>query len=138
MEQGRDWSTGRVWRYNHERPNMASVATPLISGWPRQRSASWQLQASAARLELYCFVKKKFLENILIRNIHILYRHVHPKSEARSRDANKARPEWFTHERCFRDLIASIFGNGDGRLTLLQPAVKKGVTVCCRQVVGWQ
>lgn len=42
------------------------------------------------------------------RQIHIFYRHVHVKANARSRDPNKARPEWFSHEACFRNLLDTI------------------------------
>ncbi len=42
------------------------------------------------------------------RNLHIYYRHVHSKAEQRSRDPNKSRPEWFSYEACFRNLLATI------------------------------
>ncbi len=42
------------------------------------------------------------------RKIHILYRHVHVKANARSRDPNKSRPEWFSHEKCFKNLLDTI------------------------------
>lgn len=42
------------------------------------------------------------------RQIHIFYRHVHVKANARSRDPNKARPDWFSHEACFRNLLDTI------------------------------
>lgn len=42
------------------------------------------------------------------RQLHILYRHVHVKANVRSRDPNKARPEWFSHEKCFRNLMDTI------------------------------
>ncbi|MDO9278467.1 MAG: hypothetical protein Q7U05_07885 [Polaromonas sp.] len=42
------------------------------------------------------------------RKLHILYRHVHVKADVRSRDPNKSRPEWFSHEICFRNLIKTI------------------------------
>jgi hypothetical protein len=41
-------------------------------------------------------------------NIHIFYRHVHSKAESVSRDPNKRRPEWFSYESCFRNLLATI------------------------------
>lgn len=41
-------------------------------------------------------------------NINIFYRHVHAKSNSHSRDPNKNRPDWFTHENCFRNLIDTI------------------------------
>lgn len=40
--------------------------------------------------------------------LHIFYRHVHSKAEATSRDPNKRRPEWFSYESCFRNLVATI------------------------------
>ncbi|MFN7835478.1 MAG: hypothetical protein ACK5NY_06795 [Burkholderiaceae bacterium] len=42
------------------------------------------------------------------RTIHLYYRHVHIKADAFSRDPNKARPAWFSHERCFRNLLQTI------------------------------
>lgn len=42
------------------------------------------------------------------RQIHIFYRHVHVKANARSRDPNKARPDWFSHEACFRNLLDTV------------------------------
>lgn len=42
------------------------------------------------------------------RNLHIFYRHVHVKADIRSRDPNKSRPEWFSHEKCFRNLLKTI------------------------------
>lgn len=42
------------------------------------------------------------------RNLHIYYRHVHVKADAHSRDPNKARPAWFSHEKCFRNLVQTI------------------------------
>ena len=40
--------------------------------------------------------------------LHIYYRHVHIKADKTSRDPNKARPEWFSHENCFRNLMKTI------------------------------
>ncbi len=40
--------------------------------------------------------------------INIFYRHVHIKHDARSRDPNKQRPQWFSHEKCFENLIKTI------------------------------
>jgi hypothetical protein len=42
------------------------------------------------------------------RQIHIFYRHVHVKADKTSRDPNKTRPSWFSHEVCFRNLLATI------------------------------
>lgn len=52
--------------------------------------------------------------NPITRNLHIFYRHVHVKSDAHSRDPNKARPDWFTHERCFRNLMQTIQADPQG------------------------
>ncbi len=53
------------------------------------------------------------------RRLHILYRHVHVKADIHSRDPNKARPEWFSHERCFRNLLNTIAADPQGhRVTL--------------------
>lgn len=43
-----------------------------------------------------------------LRRLHIFFRHVHLKHNGRSRDPNKLRPDWFSHERCFENLIESI------------------------------
>ena len=40
--------------------------------------------------------------------VNIFYRHVHIKHDARSRDPYKQRPEWFSHEKCFENLIRSL------------------------------
>ncbi len=42
------------------------------------------------------------------RTLHIYYRHVHIKTDKTSRDPNKARPEWFSHENCFRNLMKTV------------------------------
>lgn len=42
------------------------------------------------------------------RQLTILFRHVHTKSEKTSRDPNKRRPAWFSHEVCFRNLLSTI------------------------------
>lgn len=42
------------------------------------------------------------------RQLVIFYRHVHVKSDKTSRDPNKRRPEWFTHEVCFQNLLSTI------------------------------
>lgn len=42
------------------------------------------------------------------RRLHILYRHVHIKADKTSRDPNKRRPEWFSHERCFANLLRTV------------------------------
>jgi hypothetical protein len=43
-----------------------------------------------------------------LRRLHILFRHVHLKHHGRSRDPNKTRPPWFSHERCFENLVKTI------------------------------
>jgi len=40
--------------------------------------------------------------------INIFYRHVHIKHDGRSRDPHKQRPVWFSHEKCFENLIKTI------------------------------
>ena len=53
------------------------------------------------------------------RKLHIFYRHVHVKADAHSRDPNKARPAWFSHETCFRNLLQTIAADPQGqRVTL--------------------
>jgi hypothetical protein len=42
------------------------------------------------------------------RQLHIFFRHVHVKADKTSRDPNKRRPEWFSHELCFRNLLNTI------------------------------
>lgn len=42
------------------------------------------------------------------RQISIYYRHVHIKADNASRDPNKIRPEWFSHENCFRNLLDTV------------------------------
>jgi len=42
------------------------------------------------------------------RKLHIFYRHVHIKAEKNSRDPNKRRPDWFSYEACFRNLLSTI------------------------------
>lgn len=49
-------------------------------------------------------VEKESME----RTLHIFYRHVHQRADARSRDPNKARPQWFSYEACFRNLLHTI------------------------------
>jgi hypothetical protein len=56
------------------------------------------------------------------RTLHIYYRHVHVKADKFSRDPNKARPHWFSHERCFNNLIRTIAADPMGgrvRLTVV-------------------
>ncbi len=48
------------------------------------------------------------------RRIHILYRHVHVSAEKRSRDPNKTRPEWFSHAKCFHNLLQTIAADPQG------------------------
>lgn len=45
------------------------------------------------------------------RQLHIYYRHVHVKADKTSRDPNKHRPAWFSHETCFRNLLNTIFND---------------------------
>jgi len=42
------------------------------------------------------------------RSINIVYRHVPIKAEGQSRDPNKLRPDWFSYEACFKNLIRTI------------------------------
>jgi hypothetical protein len=42
------------------------------------------------------------------KRIHIFYRHVHTMHNERSRDPNKTRPEWFSHEACFVNLLRTL------------------------------
>jgi hypothetical protein len=42
------------------------------------------------------------------RKLHIFYRHVHIKAEKHSRDPNKHRPDWFSYEACFSNLLATV------------------------------
>jgi hypothetical protein len=44
----------------------------------------------------------------MTRRIHIFYRHVPQKADARSRDPKKRRPEWFSYEACFNNLLSTI------------------------------
>lgn len=56
------------------------------------------------------------------RSLNIFYRHVHIKADQRSRDPNKARPPWFSHENCFRNLLKTILRDPQGtrvRLNLM-------------------
>lgn len=48
------------------------------------------------------------------RTIHIFYRHVHSKADKNSRDPNKRRPDWFSYERCFRNLLTTIRSDPQG------------------------
>lgn len=43
-----------------------------------------------------------------MQKIHIFYRHVHIKNEGRSRDPDKRRPPWFSHERCFQNFMHTL------------------------------
>jgi hypothetical protein len=45
------------------------------------------------------------------KRLHIYFRHVHMKADAASRDPNKRRPDWFSHEICFRNLLDTIHGD---------------------------
>lgn len=40
--------------------------------------------------------------------MHLFFRHVHTKHNGRSRDPGKLRPEWFSHERCFENLLSTL------------------------------
>jgi hypothetical protein len=42
------------------------------------------------------------------RYLNIFFRHVHVKADKTSRDPNERRPEWFSHEVCFQNLISTI------------------------------
>jgi hypothetical protein len=56
------------------------------------------------------------------RFLNIYYRHVHIKADKTSRDPSKTRPEWFTHEACFRNLLTTIRSDPMGsrvRLTVV-------------------
>ena len=48
------------------------------------------------------------------RALHIFYRHVHQKEEGRSRDPNKRRPEWFSYEKCFTNLLDTLENSSFG------------------------
>jgi hypothetical protein len=48
------------------------------------------------------------------QQIHLFYRHVHVSAEARSRDPNKSRPAWFSHHRCFENLLETIQADPQG------------------------
>ena len=48
------------------------------------------------------------------RKLHIFYRHVHIKAEKNSRDPNKRRPDWFSYEGCFRNLLSTIRNDSSG------------------------
>jgi hypothetical protein len=42
------------------------------------------------------------------KRLHIFYRHVHTMHNERSRDPGKTRPEWFSHEACFANLLRTL------------------------------
>ena len=42
------------------------------------------------------------------KRLHIFYRHVHTVHNARSRDPDKRRPAWFSHEHCFANLVSTL------------------------------
>ena len=42
------------------------------------------------------------------QQLYIFFRHVGMKAETRSRDPNKQRPAWFSHEICFQNLLSTI------------------------------
>jgi hypothetical protein len=54
--------------------------------------------------------------------LRIFYRHVHSKADANSRDPHKRRPEWFSYEGCFRNLLHTIQNDPQGhrvRITVM-------------------
>lgn len=42
------------------------------------------------------------------RTMHIFYRHVHMSADKISRDPHKQRPDWFSYEACFRNLLHTV------------------------------
>jgi hypothetical protein len=48
------------------------------------------------------------------RKLQIFYRHVHIKAEKNSRDPNKHRPDWFSYEACFRNLLSTVRNDPQG------------------------
>ena len=46
--------------------------------------------------------------------LNIFYRHVHIKTDKLSRDPNKSRPPWFSHENCFLNLLKTIDSDVNG------------------------
>jgi hypothetical protein len=42
------------------------------------------------------------------KQLYIFLRHVHIKADKVSRDPNKQRPDWFSHEVCFQNLLSTI------------------------------
>ena len=43
-----------------------------------------------------------------VKKIHIFFRHVHMRHNSRSRDPDKLRPGWFSHENCFLNLLETL------------------------------
>ena len=48
------------------------------------------------------------------RIINIVYRHIPIRAESQSRDPNKLRPQWFSYEACFENLIRTIEEDSKG------------------------
>jgi len=53
------------------------------------------------------------------RTLYIYYRHVHSNAEKNSRDPNKQRPDWFSYESCFRNLLWTIRNDPQGQFVNL-------------------
>jgi|Laugresbdmm110sd_1035091.scaffolds.fasta_scaffold02310_3 hypothetical protein len=49
------------------------------------------------------------------RKLNIVYRHAPIRAEKQSRDPNKNRPEWFSYESCFENLITTIEADPQGK-----------------------
>lgn len=49
------------------------------------------------------------------KRVYIFYRHVHIKADKISRDPNKSRPSWFSHETCFQNLLSTVRLDPKGR-----------------------
>ena len=45
---------------------------------------------------------------VLGRKLHIIYRHIPLRAEKYSRDPQKVRPEWFSYEICFQNLLRTV------------------------------
>jgi hypothetical protein len=42
------------------------------------------------------------------KRLYVFYRHVHIKANKASRDPNKTRPSWFSHETCFQNFLSTV------------------------------
>lgn len=42
------------------------------------------------------------------RTLHIIYRHIPLRAEKHSRDPHKVRPDWFSYEVCFQNLLSTV------------------------------